>query len=192
MLGSVRCPFLGGKEDRSVYGARFGGLGSSPVCPAVRWSIRWMPACGQKPSGPRKWTRNQETTGRTSFPWPCLPIARIAVFIWLWFCLKRKGDAKKKGCLELGWSKPTQLPSHTWLQKRFWPYECEVSLSFLKMNVFYRHYRLPSSSKYLGWEFAEADTLALINWIQSMVFTSLGLIKCLCASVKIPHTKTSF
>lgn len=60
------------------------------------------------------------------------------------------------------------------------------------MNVFHRCYRPPSSSKYSRWEFAEANILALINWTQSIVFTSLGLIKCLYASVKIPHINSSF
>lgn len=44
------------------------------------------------------------TRGHASFPCPCLDVtaSAVAVSISRWFCLKRKGDACKKGFLELG------------------------------------------------------------------------------------------
>lgn len=61
------------------------------------------------------------TQGHAGFPCPCLDVtaSAVAVSISRWFCLKRKGDACKKGFLELGQKNHSVF--FTQVEKRFWP-----------------------------------------------------------------------
>lgn len=73
------------------------------------------------------------TWGHASFPCPCVSASTVAVLISCWFRLKRKGDAYKKGFLELG-QKTTQFVSlrlkkdfgHSSLKylRDFWKWMC--------------------------------------------------------------------